>query len=38
MPKQNVYVFIPDENSVEKAKGLIQKAMDGEIITDEDVK
>ncbi len=37
MPNQNVYVCIPDESSVEKAKGLIQKVMNGETITDADV-
>ena len=37
MPKFKAYVTIPDEESVDKAKGLIQKVMNGETITDSDV-
>lgn len=37
MPTQNAYVCIPDEGSVDRAKGLIQKVMNGETITDADV-
>lgn len=38
MPIQKVYVTIPDESSVEHAKQLIQKVMNGETITDDDLK
>lgn len=38
MPTQKAYVTIPDESSVEHAKQLIQKVMDGETITDDDLK
>ena len=34
-PKLNHYVMIPDQNSVEEAKALIQKVEDGEILSDE---
>ena len=37
MPKFKAYVTIPDEESVDKAKGLIKKVMNGETITDSDV-
>ena len=38
MPKQNAYVTIPDESSVDQAKLLIQKVMNGETVTDSDLK
>ena len=38
MPIQKVYVTITDESSVEHAKQLIQKVMNGETITDDDLK
>ena len=38
MPTQKAYVTIPDEGSVEHAKQLIQKVMNGETITDDDLK
>lgn len=37
MPRQNAYVCIPDESSVDKAKEIIQKVLNGETITDADV-
>lgn len=37
MPRQNAYVTIPDESSVDHAKKLIQKVMNGETITDSDL-
>lgn len=34
---QNAYVMIPDDTTVEKAKELIQKVYDGEVISEEDI-
>lgn len=33
---QNAYVMVPDYNTVDKAKSLMQKVRDGEVITQED--
>lgn len=37
-PGVNAYVMWPDEDAVEFASGLIQKVLDGETLTEEDVK
>lgn len=37
-PGANAYVMWPDEDAVEFASGLIQKVLDGETLTEEDVK
>lgn len=37
MPKQKSYVMIPNETKIAKAKELIQKVYDGEVITDADL-
>lgn len=37
MPTQRAYVCIPDENSVEHAKQVINRFMNGDKITDEDL-
>ena len=37
MPGQKVYVTIPNYDTVEHAKSLIEKVFDGELVTDEDL-
>ena len=37
MPGQKVYVTIPNYDTVEHAKSLMQKVFDGELVTDEDL-
>ena len=37
MPSQRSYVMIPNETKIAKAKELIQKVYDGEVITDADL-
>lgn len=38
MPTQRAYVCVPDESSVQQANQLIKKVMNGETISDDDLK